>query len=101
MKYFTLFSLTTLLFFFDDEHFPEKTPGDYLLPATVHAGKPTYDVWDQQEQVKQHLIRCEEGTVCAEVGSAHVSLHAHIREGEVDLGAQTDGAGAHTPVGAV
>lgn len=58
-------------------------------------------MWDQQEQVKQHLIRCEEGTVCAEVGSAHVSLHAHIREGEVDLGAQTDGAGAHTPVGAV
>ncbi len=58
-------------------------------------------MWDQQEEVKQDLIECQEGTVCAAVRSAHVSLHVHVREGDVDLGAQADGGGAHTPVGAV
>ncbi len=53
-------------------------------------------MWDQQEEVKQDLIECQEGTVCAAVRSAHVSLHVHVREGDVDLGAQADGGGAHT-----
>lgn len=69
-----------------------------MIHATVHAGKPrtikmTLNSMSRTSQATR--------TICAEVCSVHVRLHAHIREGDADSGAQTDGRGAHTPVGAV